>query len=142
MVRSIDDLENLEDLEEYVSQTAVMLLLLTRGYFGSRNCMRELAAMFRLTKPHILVHEVDGARGGAPLDVLKSELKDTTRRDRIFDGRSVSQWHRVAAFQQISLLQIAEDWLLHTQRYAKREALGQALPFWLGPIRSHAVQVP
>ena len=42
--RDVDDLQSLDELEEYVRQSGVVLLFVSKGYFASRNCLRELRA--------------------------------------------------------------------------------------------------
>ena len=109
---SVDDLQDTADLELHVSQSANVVMLLSRGYFVSANCLREVAAAVEEEKPLILVHEADPARGGAGLDELCSELEDTSLRNTIFaDGRSVIQWYRLVEFQLQSLLLIVEKML-------------------------------
>ena len=44
-LRSVDDLENIGDLEKYIDQSAIILLFLSKGYFQSRNwCGTRTAA--------------------------------------------------------------------------------------------------
>eukprot|EP00966_Prymnesium_polylepis_P095884 2221495-Prymnesium_polylepis.2 len=40
----VDDLEDIGDLEGYVERTEVVLFFLSKGYFLSRNCVREIDA--------------------------------------------------------------------------------------------------
>ena len=53
-------------------------------------------------KPYMFVHESDAAKGGAPLGQLQKELSDFELRAKLFDGRSVTEWHRTTDFQLIS----------------------------------------
>ena len=97
----MDDLVEIGDLENYVRSTSCMLLFLSKGYFRSRNCLREiqstvrtvvptvhspctrgaLTAYLRCThhlqvvesKPFVLVHETDQGKGGLPLDESRVE---------------------------------------------------------------------
>eukprot|EP00966_Prymnesium_polylepis_P218057 5046647-Prymnesium_polylepis.1 len=62
-------------------------------------------------KPYLFVHEADPRKGGGALEVLQLELQDVTLRERLFDGRRATVWHRIMAFQLVSLVQIAEDML-------------------------------
>ena len=43
-LQDVDDLENVAELEVYVAQSNVVLMFLSQGYFGSRNCTREVVA--------------------------------------------------------------------------------------------------
>ena len=51
----MDDLEDLVYLERDVKATAVVLLFLTKSYFRSTNCLREIRACALERKPIILV---------------------------------------------------------------------------------------
>ncbi len=50
-----------------------MLLFISRGYFKSLNCLREVRAAVAASKPLILVHEAAENRGGGPLEALLGE---------------------------------------------------------------------
>jgi hypothetical protein len=87
----VDDLENIGDLELYIDQSAVIQFFLSKGYFLSRNCLREVVATLEKKKPFQLVHEADPAKGGAPLDFLRDRECPTECRALIFDaGRRVT----------------------------------------------------
>ena len=64
---------NLGQLERYVYESAVVLVFLSRGYFTSRNCLREIRACKKMKKPLILVHERDPAKGGISLQEAMDE---------------------------------------------------------------------
>ena len=38
----VDDLDNIKKLEKYVGQSALIMLFLSKGYFESKNVLREL----------------------------------------------------------------------------------------------------
>ena len=81
--------------------------------FVSANCLREVVATIKQRKPRILVHEADPAKGGAGLEELRNELKDTEHRKALFpEGHSVITWSRLADFQLQSLLMIVEQMLM------------------------------
>jgi hypothetical protein len=119
----VDDLEDVAGLEKCVQQSAVILLFLSRGYFKSRNCRRELAAMLKMRKPIVLVHESDETKGGAPLEELKEELRrnmHTAELDkiapivmRIFEYPLIP-WHRLTEFQMVSLKLVSKELLRHS----------------------------
>lgn len=54
----IEDLESIDDLEQYIDASAAILIFLSRGYFLSKNCLRELRSAIDSAKPLVLVHEV------------------------------------------------------------------------------------
>eukprot|EP00316_Scyphosphaera_apsteinii_P000325 CAMPEP_0119344642 /NCGR_PEP_ID=MMETSP1333-20130426/107073_1 /TAXON_ID=418940 /ORGANISM="Scyphosphaera apsteinii, Strain RCC1455" /LENGTH=1032 /DNA_ID=CAMNT_0007357083 /DNA_START=75 /DNA_END=3173 /DNA_ORIENTATION=+ len=111
----VDDLDDISRLEEYVNSASVILVLLSRGYFISKNAMRELTAALDGNKPIILLHESDNEHGGQSLDEFKASCPDYIRH-RVFDGADapqIIQWHRLAEFQLCALLQIAEVLVKH-----------------------------
>ena len=57
-----------------VRVTASGSIFLSRSYFTSRNCLREVVTTMRKKKPVVLVWEPDQNKGGAPVEVLKKEL--------------------------------------------------------------------
>ena len=70
----VDDLEDINSLERYIDETAVVLMFLSKGYFQSRNCLREVVATVAKHKPLVLLWEPDATKGGAPIEALKEEL--------------------------------------------------------------------
>ena len=115
----VEDLDDISRLEEYVSASAVVLLFLSRGYFLSRNCLREVRAALASEKPLVLVHETDPSKGGAPLEEIIRECPDELR-EAIFRGRDVIPWLRLGHFQRESLCIIAESMLLCLPRYLRQ----------------------
>ena len=60
----------------------------------------------------MFAHEADPDKGGATVEELKKELKNETHRDQLFDGaHRINVWHRIQAFQEVSLVHIVEDML-------------------------------
>ena len=77
----------------------------------------------------MFTHEVDEAKGGGPLDELKSELDDVELKDAIFtEGRRITVWYRISEFQLESLKSLAEFTLLQTPRYKGRNELPLYIP--------------
>ena len=60
----VEDLTDISALEEAVDASETVLVLITAGYFQSRNCMRELTHCVATAKPLIAVAERDSAHGG------------------------------------------------------------------------------
>ena len=83
-------------------------------------------AAFSLVLSHV-VH-VWGVPTEELREVLKRELQDPALRWQLFNDRRIIEWHRVAAFQMISLLQIAEDMLLASPAYTKTSKLPLTFP--------------
>ena len=59
----VDDLKSIDALEEYVDATAIIMIFVSKGYFKSKNCLREARCAVAKRKPITLVH--DPVRGGA-----------------------------------------------------------------------------
>ena len=53
------------NLEGYIRATGVVLFFLSKGYLGSRNCLREITASLEHEKPLVLVQEQQEDKGGA-----------------------------------------------------------------------------
>jgi len=70
----VDDLKEIGDLEKYVDQTKVVLTYCSRGYFDSRNCMRELCQAVRRKKPMIALIDPDVKKGGLSIDEVRRQL--------------------------------------------------------------------
>ena len=71
--RAVDDLVEIGELENYVRSTCCMLLFLSKGYFRSGNCLKEIRATVNQNKPFVLVHEADPAKGGLKLEQSREE---------------------------------------------------------------------
>ena len=115
----VDDLADISKLEEYIDQTAVVLLMLSRSYFASRNCMREVEQSVKQKKRLVLLHEADVGHGGAPLSQLKAMCPEEFREDVFAPHNLLVQWHRVSIFQLETLKLIAEQMLLEMPRYER-----------------------
>ena len=99
-----------------------MLLFLSRGYFLSKNCLREMRAAINLGKPILLVHECSVKHGGAELRDFYDECPQSLRKavfgvDAFADIDlerldQIVAWHRVTDYQRLSLLRIARNVLL------------------------------
>ena len=127
----VDDLEDISALEKYVEQTQCMLLFQSRGYYLSRNCLRELDATLTSQKAFFLVHEADEGKGGAPLSVLKLECasKRPEMAEVIFNEEEqlIVPWHRVADFQLLTLRLIAERTCAATLTASNEDKRGSML---------------
>ena len=75
----VDDLEDLQFLERDVKSTAVVMLFLTKSYFKSANCQRELRASEREDKPLILLRETAPSKGGLLVPALIEECPEELR---------------------------------------------------------------
>ena len=117
----VDDLEQIGLLEQYIEQTQVMIIILSKNYFLSKNCMREVRATCSGRKPVVLVHEADLQKGGEAVEVLMDECAADAR-EHIFGPedarRLVITWHRISFFQAVSLKLIIEGIMAGCPEYA------------------------
>ena len=123
----VDDLKNIGALEEYIGASAVVMIFVSKGYFTSKNCVREVRATVDREKPIALMH--DPVRGGAALEAMKEEAAASKvcpdeLRGQVFDGRDVITWHRIKEFQLVSLKLLAEQLLLGCPGNADAQRLG------------------
>ena len=109
-----------------------MLFFLSKKYFGSRNCLKEIRATIEPEKPLVLVQEQQEDKGGGPLELLKAECRDDQMREAIFEGRTPIVWHRISHFQNLSLKLIATEMLRNEPSYQISLDLGGDAPEDLG----------
>lgn len=95
----VDDLEEIGALEEYIKRSQAILFFLSKGYFRSKNCLREVRSALQLKKPIILVQEADPGKGGGLLEELRADCPADLQ-PAIFDvGWPLVVWHRIVEFQ-------------------------------------------
>ncbi|EOD35585.1 hypothetical protein EMIHUDRAFT_98575 [Emiliania huxleyi CCMP1516] len=129
----VDDLKNIGELEAYIGRSQVVLCFLSRGYLRSTNCLREIRAALEKGKPLVLVHEADPDKGGGTLAELRSECPEDLQAAIFEAGWPMAVWHRIEAFQHVSLKVIAEALLLKTPKYARKRSLPLYIP---GEVRA------
>ena len=117
----VDDLEDLVFLERDIKATAVVLLFLTKSYFKSINCLREIRACEEEDKPLILVRETAPNKGGALVSLLVDECPEDLRQFVFSEDHAAKiipfyRLERVWAMtlQQICTLAIDQSILLFT----------------------------
>lgn len=138
----VDDLRDATRLEDYVDQSAALLLFLSRGFFKSRNCLREVRRAAATSKPLILVHEENLNKGGLPLEASVQECP-VELRGYVFGAaaggagedapatsppRTPITWHRYTDFQRLSLKLIAEQILLASPEFCELPSVPLYLP--------------
>ena len=119
----VDDLEEIGQLENYVRQSQSMLLFLSKGYFFSANCKKEIAATLANGNPIMLLHETDPNRGGAPMDQLLADCPDDWRTEIFCPDnwrRPVIPWLRVKEFKVVTLKMIVSSMLLHQSEMERK----------------------
>tara|TARA_B100000795_G_scaffold74807_1_gene53059 strand:- start:1167 stop:3974 length:2808 start_codon:yes stop_codon:yes gene_type:complete len=120
----VDDLQDISKLEDYIERSGSVLFFLSRRYFVSRNCLREIRASLDKKKPLILVNEADKTKGGQAVAKARAECPEDLRAP-IFDGRNPITWLRIADFQLLSLKLICHEILSATPLYSGLSATGE-----------------
>ena len=120
----VDDLTSIEHLEDYVRVSTMVILFISRGYWISKNCLREARAAVKEEKPSVLVHEADPAKGGISWDDQLNEVPADVRSLVNSLQFPVVPWLRLRQFQLESLKQIACAVLLSTPKYRGKSAQG------------------
>jgi hypothetical protein len=139
----VDNLDDVGKLEQSVQESAVFIIFLSRGYFKSANCRRELYTALAESKPIVVVREADEAKGGADIEDFKEECRTECVEtapsaypafagpaevlERLF-GEEPVVWVRVHDFQIESLKLITLRVLKHLPFYLnKPEELSKGL---------------
>ena len=121
----VDDLEDIGALEEYIEKTGLIMIFVSKGYFKSKNCLREVKATLKMRKPLSLMH--DPVRGGAPLKTIQDDECPPEYFTDIFKDfgkdRNVIIFHRIKDFQVVSIKLLAQDVLLSSPNYARTSTM-------------------
>ena len=80
----VDDLDDIARLDEYIAQSQLMMLYVSRGYFTSAACQAEMMSMVKWGKPFLLIHESDPKNGGKPWDEFVQECPEQLNATGIF----------------------------------------------------------
>jgi hypothetical protein len=98
----VDNLESIDLIEEYIEQSQVIMIFLSKGYFFSKNCMREVEHTLKARRPIALVHETDASKGGAPVEQLRRDIPPECL-EGVFglegSPRPIIAYHRVSQYQ-------------------------------------------
>jgi hypothetical protein len=126
----VDRFTDMDELEEQVAASAAVMIFLSRGYFASHNCRRELYAAIAAGRPIVALREADVDKGGATVAELQHELRHTDQAHagmqqyrpveevlaRVFSQEPLL-WVRVRAFQLVTLRLLAEAVLCRLPYY-------------------------
>ena len=119
----VDDLEEIGDLEGYIERTTTILVYCSRGYFTSKNCMRELVSSTKMRKPIIALIDSDASRGGLSLGEIQTQVLEADGMyakwefnqnglaglelyDHLFAHDPI-EWNRIGHFQDVTMRLIA-----------------------------------
>ena len=71
--RSVDDLDDINNLDEWIARSQTILLFASDKYFTSWSCQNEILSTLKWKRPFFLVHEPDPKHGGKPWVQLVTE---------------------------------------------------------------------
>ena len=112
-----------------IKSQALIMIFVSKSYFLSKNCLREVDAAVGQKKPLCLV--IDPVRGGAPLADLKAECRAELQ-PAIFGPpgmpRDIIVWHRIKDFQLVSLKLLAEKLILSCPNNLGKPSIGIFIP--------------
>ena len=108
-----------------------MLFFLSKGYFASCNCKKEIDATLTNKNPIILLQETDPDRGGVPISQIHADCDVASQGewlDQIFvPRRPVIPFLRVKEFKIISLKMIVASLLQHQRNGNEKIPLEETL---------------
>ena len=150
------------DLEGYIQRSSVVLVHCTRGYFDSKNCMRELNTAVREGKAIVALIDPEIAHGGLSRAEIEEHIHnaassygkwgfatDALRGDALIGAlffKSPVELNRIGVHQLVTIRLIAESILpdVHaSQTYVSGElSLQQPVPPPMQPGRHHVYCSP
>lgn len=87
------------------------MIFVSKGYFESKNCLREARYAVAKAKPITLVHDsATYLSTYMTVEAIRDECPEELRTP-IFYGRDIIPWHRIQDFQRVSLKLLAEQLL-------------------------------
>ena len=121
MVLNVQVFLDVDDLEygrgkEYLDRAEVCLIFVSKGYFQSVNCMRELLRAVMQGKRIVALLETEERHGGMTLEQVKVELGEA-------DGKYCSRWGDANLSEEV------KGWLANDER-GQRQASGLKARGW------------
>jgi len=153
----VDDLEEIGDLEGYIDRTSTILVYCSKGYFASKNCMRELISTVTKQKPLIALTDPETSHGGLSLEEVREQLMEA---DGLYEkwgfteampsgqelysalfASETIEWNRIGHFQDVTMRRIAEQLLPDAAgiTYVDREIINQKLKPLKLPSKSYHI---
>merc|ERR1719174_2749551 len=98
------------------------MIFVSKGYFHSKNCLREARCSIEKSKPLALMH--DPVRGGAKLKTIIEEECPDEMRDHIFTNaqREMIIYHRIKDFQLVTMRILAQQTLAECPDFKGKHA--------------------
>ena len=133
----VDDLDDINNLDEYIAKSMVLLLFAADHYFTSWSCQNEIKSVLKWRRPFFHVHEADPKHGGKPWATLKAKCPAVLEASGRFgalpdeyiaaDGRGdYRRWERDGWFQRATRAPTREV----TLEFAKLILEGQTPIMW------------
>ena len=104
-----------------MKQSQSILIFLSKGYFFSANCKKEIAATLANGNPVMLLHETDPNRGGTSIEQMLADCPDDWREEIFVPRRPIIPWLRIKEFKIVSLKMIVSSMLLHQNKKMERK---------------------
>ena len=131
----VNDLTDMDQLEQSVSEAAVFVIFYSGGYFRSRNCRREINAAVSLNKPTYIVYEGDDKS----IADMKNECRNnctTEIFDHIFEHEPIlwlsTKYFSIESVKKVSLCILKE--LPYYQKNKSQLTSGVTVKDELGPV--------
>ena len=145
----VDVLENLNDLEESIAESAHFVLFYSKGFFESFNCRREVMKAIDCNKPITVVFEPDNIAVDTVLQMRNEfrrfwpqELSLDLTENRIFEQHPIMWISNGLQFSLESIKLLAGRILKHLPYYKKNDALLSAGLKIDGEIKSMELSTP
>ena len=103
-----------------MKQSQSILIFLSKGYFFSASCKKEVAATLANGNPVMLLQETDPNRGGTSMEQTLEDCPDDWREEIFMPRRPIIPWHRVKEFKIVSLKMIVSSMLLHQSKMERK----------------------
>eukprot|EP00966_Prymnesium_polylepis_P096936 2245812-Prymnesium_polylepis.1 len=120
----VDDLQEIGNLEGYINAAKKVLIYCSKGFFQSKNCIRELIAAARQGKSVIAIIDLDESRGGLNLQQVHEQVLQAADHydewgiedgapggQQLFDhlvANEPIEWNYIGHFQDVTMRLIAE----------------------------------
>ena len=133
----VDDLDHIDNLDEHIACSTVLLFFVSKGYFTSYSCQNEIKSTLKWRRPFFLVHESDPKNGGKPWAELVAECPTELEAVGIFGAlpneyidiagsADLSKWRSDGRFEEGA----AAPTQSVTYRFAQRVVQGREPIMW------------
>ena len=114
----VDDLHDISRLEEYIEASQTVVVFVSRGYFQSRNCMKELVSSVKQEKRIIFVCEAEVEKGSVSLTDEVAMVAKSLRVHLEVPMAAAIMWQRARPFLEVALLELSRMIVENTEAKA------------------------